>query len=158
MNNWRHFWIWMLVALGLDQLSKVAIVHMLGLKTLIVVEVWRPYLVLRMGWNRGINFGLFSADGDAGRWVLIAISVIICAVVIWWVRSETRALAWVSAGLLVGGALGNVVDRVIYGAVADFLNMSCCGFDNPYVFNLADIAIFAGAGGMILFTGQKNEA
>jgi signal peptidase II len=55
--------------------------------------------------------------------------------------------------LLVGGALGNVVDRVIYGAVADFLNMSCCGFTNPYAFNVADISIFAGAIGLALFSG-----
>jgi signal peptidase II len=51
----------------------------------------------------------------------------------------------------VGGALGNVVDRLAYGAVADFLNMSCCGIDNPYAFNVADIAIFFGAVGLILF-------
>ena len=60
-----------------------------------------------------------------------------------------------SAGVLIGGALGNVVDRVAYGAVADFLNMSCCGIDNPFSFNVADIAIFVGAVGLILFTGKN---
>ena len=59
--------------------------------------------------------------------------------------------AQLSGGLLVGGALGNVVDRVAYGAVADFLNMSCCGIENPYAFNVADIAIFAGALGLVIF-------
>jgi signal peptidase II len=63
-----------------------------------------------------------------------------------------------SAGVLIGGALGNVVDRVAYGAVADFLNMSCCGFENPYAFNVADIAIFAGAIGIVLFAGPKDGA
>jgi len=63
------------------------------------------------------------------------------------------------AGLVVGGAIGNALDRVIYGAVADFLNMSCCGLNNPYVFNVADIAIFAGAGLLIWHSGdQKSEA
>ncbi|MCC5973356.1 MAG: signal peptidase II, partial [Rubellimicrobium sp.] len=62
----------------------------------------------------------------------------------------------VSAGLLVGGALGNVVDRLLYGAVADFLNMSCCGISNPYAFNVADIAVFAGAIGLVIFTGGDN--
>jgi len=62
----------------------------------------------------------------------------------------------ISGGLLIGGALGNVIDRVIYGAVADFLNMSCCGISNPFSFNVADVAVFAGAIGIILFTGQKK--
>ena len=64
----------------------------------------------------------------------------------------------IAAGLLVGGAAGNVIDRLIYGAVADFLNMSCCGIDNPFAFNVADIAIFAGAVGLILFTGKEKAA
>ena len=62
----------------------------------------------------------------------------------------------VGAGLVVGGAIGNVIDRVLYGAVADFLNMSCCGIVNPFVFNVADIAIFAGAGVLILLSGEKK--
>ena len=59
----------------------------------------------------------------------------------------------------MGGALGNVVDRVLHGAVADFLNMSCCGINNPYAFNIADISIFIGAIGLVIFTdtdGKKN--
>jgi signal peptidase II len=58
---------------------------------------------------------------------------------------------------LIGGALGNVIDRIVYGAVADFLNMSCCGFDNPYAFNVADIAIFAGAFGLVLFAADTKD-
>jgi signal peptidase II len=50
------------------------------------------------------------------------------------------------------------VDRLLYGAVADFLNMSCCGFENPYAFNVADIAVFVGAVGLILFTGQGDKS
>jgi signal peptidase II len=65
-------------------------------------------------------------------------------------------LAMISAGLLVGGALGNVIDRILYGAVADFLNMSCCGIENPFSFNVADIAIFAGALGLVLFMGKQT--
>jgi signal peptidase II len=57
----------------------------------------------------------------------------------------------------VGGALGNVIDRILYGGVADFLNMSCCGFTNPYAFNVADIAIFLGALGLIFFTGDAKK-
>ena len=58
--------------------------------------------------------------------------------------------------LIIGGALGNVVDRVLHGAVADFLNMSCCGINNPYAFNVADISIFVGAVGLVLFTGNDD--
>jgi signal peptidase II len=66
-------------------------------------------------------------------------------------------MAQVSAGVLIGGALGNVVDRVVYGAVADFLNMSCCGIENPYAFNVADVAIFAGAIGLVIFSGDRPD-
>jgi signal peptidase II len=77
-------------------------------------------------------------------------------VVIWLRRARRPRIVLVSAGLLVGGALGNVVDRIAYGAVADFLNMSCCGIRNPYAFNVADIAIFAGALGLVFFTGREK--
>ena len=56
-----------------------------------------------------------------------------------------------AAGLLIGGAIGNVIDRLAYGAVADFLNMSCCGIENPFAFNVADISIFVGALGLVIF-------
>ena len=59
---------------------------------------------------------------------------------------------------MIGGALGNAFDRLVYGAVADFLNMSCCGIDNPYAFNIADIAIFAGAIGLAFFNSPKKSA
>jgi signal peptidase II len=75
-----------------------------------------------------------------------------------WIRRENPGRwAQISAGLLVGGALGNVIDRIVYGAVADFLNMSCCGIENPYAFNVADISIFAGAIGLIFFTGGAEK-
>jgi signal peptidase II len=63
----------------------------------------------------------------------------------------------ICVGLLVGGALGNALDRVIYGAVVDFLNMSCCGINNPYAFNVADIFIFVGAIGLAIFPTDKKD-
>ncbi len=93
------------------------------------------------------------------RWVLIAVALVISAWVWIWVSRENALAARAGAGgLLIGGALGNVVDRMLYGAVADFLNMSCCGIENPFAFNVADIAIFAGALGLVLFTGQGQAA
>ncbi|MDB9944014.1 signal peptidase II [Octadecabacter sp.] len=151
------FWTGFLIFL-VDQLSKYYMFYQINLPNLPnqTYEVFPPFLTLRMAWNRGVNFGLF-ADFDM-RWVLIAVALIISGFVIWWVRREAKGRwAYISAGLLVGGALGNVVDRVVHGAVADFLNMSCCGFINPYAFNIADISIFAGAIGLVLFTDNDTK-
>lgn len=142
----------------LDQALKLYVVHILDLPNVLERDVFAPYLVLRMAWNTGINFGLFAQYGEALRWGLIALALIISAWLLWWMwKDKAGPMAQVSAGLVVGGALGNVIDRVIYGAVADFLNMSCCGFENPYSFNVADIAIFVGALGLILFTGDNSR-
>lgn len=144
--------------LVLDQVSKYAVVHGLGLDRRLVVEVLPPWLNFRMAWNQGINFGLFSGESDLARWVLIGVALAVSAWIwIWVARSPHRGIVQVSAGLLVGGAIGNVIDRLWYGAVADFLNMSTPWFDNPYSFNVADITIFIGAAGLVLFTGQEGE-
>ncbi|KQB96390.1 signal peptidase [Loktanella sp. 1ANDIMAR09] len=121
------------------------------------VDVFPPFLVLRMAWNRGVNFGLF-AEHDM-RWVLIGVAFTITAGVIWWLN-KTGGTKWVyiSGGLLIGGAMGNVIDRFFYGAVADFLNMSCCGFNNPYAFNVADICIFLGAIGLAFLADDKKKS
>lgn len=152
----KRMYIIAAVVFILDQVSKLVVVQWLNLAGRGEIDVLPPYVNLRMAWNRGINFGLFSGDQSPTRWVLIAIAVVITVWVIWWMRRETRPLAHISAGLLVGGAMGNVLDRIVYGAVADFLNMSCCGIENPYAFNIADISIFVGAMGLILFTGEKK--
>ncbi len=140
-----------------DQASKYWVVHVLNLDQVRAIDVFPPYLNLRMAWNYGINFGLFAQDNPNTRWVLIGIALMISAVVLWWVHREDGGI-WqkIAGGLLVGGALGNVVDRLLYGAVADFLNMSCCGIDNPYAFNVADIAVFVGALGMVVSSGEKK--
>jgi len=152
-------WMTYIAALvfALDQISKYVVVHLMNLRALGAIEVFPPFLNFRMAWNQGINFGLLSAQGDAGRWILIGVAVLISGWVVLWVRREEMGLVGqISAGLMVGGALGNVVDRLIYGAVADFLNMSCCGFNNPFAFNVADIGVFAGALGLVVFSGNKK--
>ena len=147
------------VAFVLDQLSKLIVVHWLALDQRGSMEVLPPFLNFRMGWNRGVNFGLFSGDSDLGRWMLIVLALAICAGVVFWVRHEKGdRRVMIAAGLLVGGALSNVLDRVIYGAVADFLNMSCCGINNPFAFNVADVWVFLGAVGLVLFAGKAKEA
>jgi signal peptidase II len=152
LTFWAGFWVFLL-----DQVTKYIVLYPLDLQTRLSIDVLPPLVNLRMAWNRGVNFGLFS--GADMRWVLIGVAVVISGLVLYWTHKE-KAGKWalISAGLLVGGALGNVVDRIIYGAVADFLNMACCGIENPYAFNVADIAIFVGAIGLVVFTGDSKKS
>ena len=162
---WTGFWIFLI-----DQVIKFFVLfQVFGLQWAQVrvpsdqlprpetVEVFPPFLVLRMAWNRGVTFGLF-ADYDM-RWVLIAVAFAITAGVSWWL-SRTGGTKWtfIAGGFLIGGAMGNVIDRFFYGAVADFLNMSCCGINNPYAFNVADIAIFIGAIGLAFLAEDNKKA
>ena len=141
---WAGFWVFLA-----DQATKWIVVHWLGLAQRLYMDVLPPLLNFRMAWNTGVNFGLFA--GMDMRWVLVAVALLISAVVLYWVwRDRPGKWTQISAGVLIGGALGNVVDRILYGAVADFLNMSWWGFENPYSFNIADIAIFVGALGLVL--------
>jgi signal peptidase II len=143
-------------AFFIDQMSKYLVIHMMELARIRSIDVLPPLLNFRYGENRGINFGLFGGGTDASRWILIVLAIVICVGVVFWsLKNAQTRLTQISAGLLVGGALANVVDRVIYGYVLDFLNMSCCGINNPFVFNIADIFIFAGALGLIFFTDDN---
>ncbi len=144
--------------LAIDQLSKWYVVQVMDLQSRLVIEVAPPYLRFVMGWNEGINFGLFSGASDTLRWVLIALALGICVWVVHFARKDGRGGIMVAAGLLIGGALGNVTDRIVHGAVADFLNMSCCGIVNPFAFNLADVGIFAGAIALVIFARPEEAS
>lgn len=145
------------IILVLDQASKFYVVHTLNLIEVGRIDVYPPFLNFIMAWNQGINFGVFASNADWARWALIGVSLAISVAVVIWAARRGEHWFSVGAGLVVGGALGNVIDRVQYGAVADFLNMSCCGINNPFVFNIADIAIFAGAALLILMSGDKKD-
>lgn len=143
----------------LDQLSKWIVVQWLDLLTLESISVIPGFIRFHMAWNTGINFGLFANNGEIARWVLIAVAVLMSGFIAFWMRSEVRTIALISAGLVIGGAVGNAIDRLIYGGVADFLNVTCCGIRNPFSFNVADIAIFLGLLGIIFFaTDSKKES
>jgi signal peptidase II len=120
-------------------------------------DVMPPVLNLRYGENRGVNFGLFGSDSETTRWTLIIVALIICiAVTVWVVRNAQPRIVRIAAGFLIGGALGNVFDRVYYSYVMDFLNTSCCGWNNPTVYNVADVFIFAGALGLVFFAKDNR--
>jgi signal peptidase II len=143
-----------MVVFGLDRLSKILIIHWLDLASARLIEVWSPYLIFRMAWNRGINFGVFKDHGS--WWVLAAFALIVSLALTMWIRNKHGWIRPLAVGAIVGGALGNAFDRAVYGAVADYLNMSCCGIKNPYSFNVADVFIFCGA--VVLIINGRTES
>jgi signal peptidase II len=109
-----------------------------------------PFFNLVMVWNAGISFGLFQADGPEGTVIIATIQLLLVCGLGWWlcftaIQSRTLAIA---QGLVIGGALGNLVDRLVYGNVADFFHFFGLGYD-WYVFNVADAAITFGVFGLI---------
>jgi signal peptidase II len=103
-----------------------------------------PFFDLQMVWNRGISFGLLRADEGLARWGLVLSSLVIAGFFVWWLRTADRRVTAAALGLVIGGAIGNVIDRIRFGAVADFLDFNGLGFF-PWVFNVADAAITCGA-------------
>ena len=145
------------VFLILDQLAKWFVVFYLELQQKLFLNLDNQYVNFYMAWNRGINFGLFEGDSIVQAYLLAAISVVISIVFFIWLRNSTSFKMHILAGLVVGGALGNAIDRILYGAVADFINVTCCGFRNPYSFNLADIFIFTGLVGLLVFNFDEKQ-
>lgn len=130
-----------LVVILADQLTKLWILHGLKLPELGSVPVFGP-LHLTMVWNQGVSFGLFRGEAEWVRWVLAAFSAIVAVVLGVWARRVERPLLGVAIGLVMGGAIGNLIDRVRLGAVADFIDVKALHF--PWVFNVADSAISIG--------------
>lgn len=104
-----------------------------------------PFFDLVMAWNKGVSYSLFEADSDLERYALLAITgAATLFLIIWLWRSQTIMSA-LALGLIIGGAIGNGIDRALYGAVADFFHFHLGTF-SWYVFNLADVGIVAGVG------------
>ena len=146
-----------LISLIVDQLSKWYVVFKMNLQTVGYIEFVPGFINFAFAKNYGINFGLFANDTETMRWILIAIAIGICIALLVWIRKDRRFLSQMCVGLIIGGALGNVLDRIVFGAVHDFLNVTCCGLNNPSAFNLADVAVFAGAIGLILFVRDDQN-
>ncbi|MDH6261218.1 signal peptidase II [Bradyrhizobium sp. BR13661] len=140
-----------LVTLVADQASKFWLLKGFDLARKGVVKV-TPFFDLVLAWNIGISFGWLQNDGQAAQFALMAVKVLaVIALAIWMARSQTR-LATLALGLIIGGAIGNGIDRLAYGAVVDFalFHVEIAGNTyNWYIFNLADVAIVAGVAALL---------
>ena len=141
----------------LDQLSKWFVVFYLDLQQKLFLNLNNQFINFYMAWNKGINFGLFEGDSVFQAYSLTAISILISIVFLVWLRNASSFFIQILAALVIGGALGNAIDRLLYGAVADFINITCCGFRNPYSFNLADVFIFIGLIGLLAFKFDEKQ-
>lgn len=131
----------------LDQITKWLILDLFANGPR-VIEV-TGFFNLVLAWNRGISFGMFGASSAVGVWILVSLALVISAVLIrFMMKAETRFAALAFA-LVIGGAIGNVIDRVRFGAVVDFLDVHAMGYHWP-AFNVADSAITIGAAALIL--------
>jgi signal peptidase II len=139
------------IACVLDQATKIWLLQMFGLADKGVVKAM-PFVDLVLTWNTGISYGWFQQEGPFGQWALLALKVVAVALLWLWLAKASSRLSAVALGLIIGGAIGNGIDRLIYGAVVDFvllyLQTATWRF-NWYVFNLADVAIVAGVIGLL---------
>lgn len=144
-----------LVLLVVDQISKWWIVYHV-MQPPRVIEV-TSFFNLVMVWNRGITFGLFG-DADWGRWVFAGLALVIVAILVSWLRRAAKPWVAAALGLVIGGAIGNVIDRLRWGAVADFLDFHAYGWHWP-AFNAADSAIVVGVALLVLdaLVGPKES-
>jgi signal peptidase II len=102
-----------------------------------------PFFDLVLVWNRGISYGMLQAGSDFERWLLVVVSVGLTLILAWWRTQVSEPRLAFAIAMIIGGALGNLVDRVVYGAVADFVLLHAFGY-HWYVFNVADTAIVLG--------------
>jgi len=147
-----------LVTLVLDQATKLSLLFGFDLPLREPVRL-APFVDLIVVWNRGISYGLFEQNSELGRWLLIVVSLGAALGLALWIRRTSGRLLALALGLIIGGALGNVVDRFAYGAVFDFIHVHVGSF-SWYVFNVADAAIVAGVIGLLYdsFVLDKRRA
>ena len=148
-----------LVTLGVDQLSKYFIYYALNLEDIRRMVVVPTILNFHLAWNEGINFGLFGNGEEQTKYIWITIALVIVGCFYWYAYKQEKTWDMLFAiGLITGGALGNTIDRIVYGAVMDYLNVTCCGIKNPFAFNLADTAIFSGLAIMLFFSYKNRDS
>ncbi|MBW8812326.1 MAG: signal peptidase II [Caulobacterales bacterium] len=137
-SGWSAYALAALVIVA-DQATKSLV---LGLPEFASHPVVGPLQFTRI-WNVGVSFGLLQAGQDLVRWGLVAFSVAVAVLLGFWARNQQRLLAAIGLGLVMGGAIGNAIDRARFGAVVDFIDVQRLGFF-PWIFNLADSGITVG--------------
>jgi signal peptidase II len=159
-GTWSQLCAWIaLLTLAFDQSHKwwMVLVYKIGERGRVPVT---PFLDLVFVVNKGVSYGLLTQDGHGGQWLLAGFAVLTSlGLWVWLARAGTgRLMAW-SLGLIIGGALGNALDRLLIGGVADFFSLHAFGF-YWYVFNIADVAIVAGVIGLLYdsFITSRNVA
>ena len=128
--------------IALDQAVKWIMLEVVGIAEIPPIEVL-PFFRLVMVWNTGVSFGMFAGAGEAASYIVLGVTcTVVLALLIWWWRVQHRAGLY-GLSLIIGGALGNIIDRLRFGAVADFFDFHLYGWHWP-AFNIADSAIFIG--------------
>ena len=143
MNGRTFAYSFALLIFIVDQLSKWFIVGPLNLEAAQHIDLL-PFFDFTWVENRGISLGIAQAQTDAQRWILVGVTAAIAIGVAWWIRKETARGDQLALAMVLGGALGNIVDRTRYGYVVDFLDLHFGTFRPFYVFHVADAAISIG--------------
>ena len=148
MSSARQGALLALLILVLDQVSKLWLLFIYDIEMNGNLRV-APFATITLVWNRGISYGLFQQEDDFGRWILVLISLVAAfGFSIWLRKNPPKLVAW-ALGLVIGGAIGNGIDRFAYGAVVDFVYLHWGRF-SWYVFNVADCAIVLGVALLLL--------
>jgi signal peptidase II len=153
----RLFLIALLLTLALDQASKLYLFFIVDIAARQPIEV-TPFFNLILVWNQGISYGMFQQTSEFGRWALTLFKVVAAIGLSIWAWRAAEKWLCLGLGLIAGGALGNAIDRVLYGAVLDFAHLYW-GKLSWYVFNIADAAIVVGVLLLLYdsFTGDKGN-
>ncbi len=139
-----------------DWLSKYAVLYLINLPARQNIQIL-PFFDLTMVWNRGVSFGLLQADSLYGRLALTGFTLAVsCGVLVWLWRNHD-ILSAIALGGILGGAAGNIYDRLKFGAVADFFDFHLMGY-HWYVFNLADAGISVGVALLLVRTFWLGDA
>lgn len=153
----------LVATLAIDQAFKLFMLQVVGITSGQVITVL-PVLDLIMAWNYGVSFGLFQQDGALGQWALVIFKAAAVILIGWWLWRAESLLTAIALGLIAGGAIGNGLDRIMHGAVADFFafHITTATWQFQwYVFNLADVGIVAGVGLLLyesLFGGRPDAS
>lgn len=143
----QGLWLAAIVFL-LDQASKIWVIDGIDLEAKGNIDVL-PFFSLTWVLNRGVSMGMFQASSDVMRWGLVGVTLIIAVMVVIWLRSSKTRIGMIALALVLGGAIGNILDRVRFGGVVDFIRLHAFDY-SFYVFNVADSAITIGVGLLLI--------